>query len=398
MLAAASLIAASPESAAASWDWSPRIEVAGMANDNYRLQREDAGEVEVAGALIDVAVELRSATPRTELILVPRARSTWFPSGEGQDEDSNDQFLRAGVVHRTPRGTIDLLGEAAREAVVRSELPDALVEDPVLGAPEGVDAGIVTTRNRRELLRLNPRYGFQWTPRTRLELEASWIDVGFARRSAAYVGFNELRGIAGVAFGVSPQSTLRVSASASQYEPDVGARESTTYGLQAEWSQRFSPVAELLLRAGAERTDLDRPLGSALDGSTETTWLAGIGLRWRLQVTDFFVDATRRVNPSSSGFLIERNELRLRASRRFTPRTIGLVALRGIDSAAVDPAATYRDRRYATGSVGLEWRVRRAWSVRATYDYTWQEFAGDSDDAASNAARLGFVYEPRRTE
>lgn len=395
-LAVAALAGAAGRAAAAEWDWSPRIELAGTANDNYRLTNDPGAEIEVAGALLDVSVDLHSATPRSTISIVPRARSTWFPSESG--EDSNDQFLQASFNRKSPRATLELRGDAAREAVVRSELPDTHFGDPVLGVPEGVDTGVVTTHNRRELLQLSPRYGLQWTARTRLDLEASWLDVGFTRRDPAYVGFRQLRGLAGLGFAASPNATLRISGFATRYDPEVGTRDSMGYGLIAEWSNRLSPVAELYLRGGAERTEVDRPAILGSGTLADTTWLAAFGARWRLRVTDVFFDASRRIDPSASGFVLERNELRLRATRHLTPRVNGSVALRALETSAIDPAATYRDRRYATGSLGLEWRLRRAWSLLATYDHTWQEFDGSPRDAAANSASIGLVYEPRRTD
>jgi len=66
---------------------------------------------------------------------------------------------------------------------------------------------------------------------------------------------------------------------------------------------------------------------------------------------------------------------------------------RNLDSDSEDPEETY-----STGSLGFEWRFRSAWAVRAQYEYGNRDSDLFTDDAESNAFRVGVVYEPRRDD
>jgi hypothetical protein len=147
----------------------------------------------VYGPELDATFAWRYATPRNELRIAPRLRSTWFPDEE--DEDSNDQFLRLDWRGNTQRHTFGVLAEASRQAVVRSELPPADLDAPDLG------------------------------------------------------------------------------------EPDRIARDSTSYGLVAEWSNRLTPSTEIYAHAGAKRTEVDRPAVLGSGSLEETSWLAAFGAR-----------------------------------------------------------------------------------------------------------------------
>ena len=78
-----------------------------------------------------------------------------------------------------------------------------------------------------------------------------------------------------------------------------------------------------------------------------------------------------------------------------TPRLSLLAGLRGTHDEDVDPVSTFQPRSYATGDVGLQWRWQEEFSLRAAYDYTWQEFdRRTATDATSSGASFPFIYQP----
>jgi hypothetical protein len=148
--------------------------------------------------------------------------------------------------------------------------------------------------------------------------------------------------------------------------------------------------------AGAQETRFDADPLTGAGGEKDTGYLAGGGVRWSVKLTELFFDATHSVGPTGSGFVVERDQLRLRLTHLFSPRFSMFTGLRGIQDRAVESDALYRTRQYATGDLGFEWRVLQQLSVVAAVDYTWQEFEGDTQDATSSgAANRG---EPRRRE
>jgi outer membrane receptor protein involved in Fe transport len=109
---------------------------------------------------------------------------------------------------------------------------------------------------------------------------------------------------------------------------------------------------------------------------------------------ELFADASRSVGPSAAGVVVARDQLRLRWTRAMTPRFSVLAGLRGTHDDDVNDDSAFQARSYATGDVGLQWRWQEEFSLRAAYDYTWQEFDDAAFDATSNGFTISFLYQP----
>jgi putative salt-induced outer membrane protein YdiY len=83
-----------------------------------------------------------------------------------------------------------------------------------------------------------------------------------------------------------------------------------------------------------------------------------------------------------------------------TPRLSFVGGIRGTYDDDVDPASLIQPRAYATGDIGFQWYWQEEFSLRAAYDYTWQEFRNEGTDATSSGAMLSVIYQPlqRRRE
>jgi hypothetical protein len=109
---------------------------------------------------------------------------------------------------------------------------------------------------------------------------------------------------------------------------------------------------------------------------------------------ELFADLSRNVGPSSAGVVVTRDLLRMRWTRAMTPRLSLLAGLRGTHDEDIDTVTTFQPRSYATGDLGLQWRMQEEFSLRVAFDYTWQEFKNAVDDATSNGASISLIYQP----
>jgi hypothetical protein len=158
-------------------------------------------------------------------------------------------------------------------------------------------------------------------------------------------------------------------------------------------------VSRWYVRVGAEEVDVPASLQATSASSSETGFEGGVGADWTFQVTRLFIDVTASVEPNGSGNIIEREQLRLRLTRQFGPRSTGWINARASrDTALREDLVTFRDRDYAAGTLGFEWRLAREFSVVAEYDFRWQEREGEPSDATSNAFLLSIVYQRHREE
>jgi hypothetical protein len=378
---------------AANWELEPRVELGAVYDDNYRLTDQPGQEIEVTGAALDAQLGLRNETPRTLLELLPRIHATYFP-GESS-EDATDYFLGAVAERNTQR--IHLRGDAlfADESVVASEVLAADFPGVELGDTASGDDGRVSIRNRRTLVSLSPSIGFDWTERRRVVGDVHFIDASYDADVFEQVGYNDVGGRAGIEWDTSQRGRLALRASASVFSPDGSSTDTTRTGLEAEWRTRSSETMQYYFRGGATRSERDAT--GLTPNISDTAFSGGLGVSWSWQVTNLVIDAVRSAGPSSAGSVVNRDELRFRITRAMSPRLAGHLALRGIRTeGALADLQEVRDRKYAAGTAGFEWRVSRQYALLGSYNYTWQEFEAEPDNAVSNGVNLSIVYEPRR--
>lgn len=397
---AGGLALAATQAWGAGWDFQPRIELRAIHDDNYRLTDVPGAEIEVTGAFLDAELALRSENPRGLIELAPRVRSSVFPDEGG--EESTDWFVGFGWQNRTPRLETRIEADYADESVVTSELVPADFPDVDLGDTVAGDSGRVSVRNRRNLISLQPSLAWRWSPTRRLEAGLNYVDASYDQSLVEQTGFTDLVASAGIAVDVTQRDSLAGRLRAGTYEPEGARADTERAGIEGEWMRRWSPTMRMYVRAGIDTAETDvqmldaqrQPVGAAV---SETAFVGGVGAAWTYEVTELVLDAVRSVSPSSSGVVVDRDELRFRVRREVKPRLAAFANLRSIRTVgSVEEVAAVRDRDYLTARVGFEWRMNRPTRVLGAYDYAWQEFEGEPSDATSNAISISFVYEPRR--
>ena len=383
-LGAIAILAAMPADAA-DYELNPRIEAGYLYDDNYRLTTPGT-EIDVSGPLLDAEMEWRAITPTSEFSFTPRVRATYFP--DASELDTVDYFADLDWRRQGQRVNTRVRGEFAHQDIVSSEQPDSGAGGD-LGEPDVGDSGIAFTDNRRTRYLLRPSMSFDVSERRELQFDAGYTDVSFDREIAnAQVDYNTVDASAGLLTRLSETSTLTARARGARY--DITGREVTTgYGAELQWDRRSVTETRSYWRLGAQNVELE-------DGNKELAWLAGVGVNLVAGRNELFFDLSRNVGPSSSGVLMARDQLRLRWTRAFTPRLSFLAGLRGTHDEDLDDTdlALFTERSYATGDIGLQWRWQEEFSLRVTYDYTWQEFQGALEDATSSGAMVSITYQP----
>jgi len=371
---------------AENWEFSPRLELGYLYNDNYRLDIP-GNEIDVSGGRLDVTLPIRLVDPVMKAELRPRIHSTFFP--DARDEDSTDYFLSGLIERRTQLHTFGMDASISRQDIVRSELPNADI-DSNLGDPTIGDSGIVRQRNRRDLLRVEPYWQYSISQRHRAEAGAHYIDADFEK---TYPGeqqdYSDYGVYGGWGYLFSQRSSLTLRGRASHYETFF---ESDAYGAEVEWRTDYSQTAHLYVRLGGQQTELED------DSDSSANPIGGIGGRWTWPTTNFFADLTRSIGPTSGGTVVERSQFRLTVDRAVRPRLSLFGGARAIRDDGVSENSTYPTRKYLAGDLGFEWRFARQWSVRGAYNYIWQEYSDEPSDKTSNSVNLGVVYEPGRLE
>jgi hypothetical protein len=382
--------AASLPAAAAEWEWNPTVEAGYLYDDNYRLATP-GNEIDVQGPLVDAAVELRSLTQQGEFSFTPRIRATYFPNET--DLDAVDYFADLDWLHRGQRFQSRVRGEFAEQDIVNSEQPDVGAGGD-LGEPDFGDGGRILVENRRMRAGLRPSMIFEVSPRRELLFDAGYTDVNYDEQlPGVQTDFTTADLSAGLRARLNERTTLTTRLRGARYDMDLEEVQNA-YGADLQWDTSTADETRTYLRIGAQNVDVS-------GGDSELAWLAGAGISKAVGRNELFADLSRNVGPSSAGVVVTRDQLRLRWTRAMTPRLNFLAGLRGTHDEDVDSASTsFQPRSYATADIGLQWRWQEEFSLRAAFDYTWQEFKDASDDATSTGATLSFIYQPlqRRRE
>jgi hypothetical protein len=391
--AGAGLLSAAPLASAQEWIFDPRVELQAIYNDNIRVTSIPGQEIEVYGPGVDAQVTARKESQAWAIEATPHIATNYFP--DAKSEDYTDYYFDTRGERRTQRTRTSAIFQFADESVVSSELPVADFPGIDLGQVVSGDAGEVTIRNRRTLYTAQPSFSFDWTERRHLTLDAHYTDVKFDNRLFEQVGFTDSGLAAGIVWDFSQRAKFSVDVLGAVYSPDDGSKDTTSTGLMAEWRMAPSETMAYYFRLGGNHAQRDAT-GTAAEVST-SSFNGGVGVAWTYQVSTFVIDALRSTSPSSQGAVVNRDELRLRLTRAFSPKVTGYVAARGIRTTGVESAVVdVRERKYYTGRTGFEWRMTRQFSLDGAYEYKWQKYDGDPTNAASNGVTLSVVYQPRR--
>lgn len=382
----------------ANWSIDPRVEVGGQTDDNYRLLPSGFHD-SVSGLFGDARFDIHTIDPVNELRFTPGVHATWFPSTS--EEDSTDPYAEFFTAHHGERTTASMQASYIKQTVVRSNLA-AVGTNGELGNPDSGDAGYIAVRNRQQLISVAPTLIHEFTPRDSLNVNLNYTNASYDRYIPNFnVGYAHYGADIAFSHAFSERQAWLIHGLFTRNDPDEPAGSTgnnstaNAYGLMGEWRYRVTDVAQAYVRAGGQRSQFSAT--GTLPSRSETTYIAGAGVNWNYQITRLFLDLTRTVDPSSTGYSIERNQLRFQITRNLTPLVSGFVAVRALSDKAADTRAVFRGRNYGIGSIGLEKRFLRQWSVRGQYNYTYQDYKGDGfGREVSNMFELSVVYEPRR--
>ena len=380
---------------AADWQFEPRIELGGIYNDNYRLVPSGIGKIDVWGPQIDAAFAFHYAGPTTKVTVVPRLHSVYFP--DHTDQDTNDQFLTFQLDHIGEKSTSGLVASYQREDTVNTEQPGAATavgSSTDLGTIVNRDNGLITLRNRRELLRFQPGATYKMGARSDLELGASYEKATYADSLVGgQIDYQYYSGRIGIQFASTPTSVTTFRVLGSKYDPTQAFASAATYGGEIEWRKNVSASQQYYLRAGAANTRVDA-IGTT-PSSSETALVGGGGGRWLRERSNLFLDYVRDVVPNAAGTVVTRDELRLYIGRKLRHQVEAFVSGLGSRETQSGAGNAGSERKYAAVAVGFNWRYSREFSLAPRFEHRWQDYSGTIGAASGNSAYISFIYEPR---
>jgi len=391
-LAVITLVLTASAARADQWQFNPRVELGGETDSNYLLVPTSSA-TSVSGGFGNVLLELRDIGQTTEFRFAPGVYATYFPNES--DYHSTNPYGYLELTHRGQVSTARLWAEYADQSTVFSERLTSNVGAGGLGNPTGGDSGFLALFNRRKTIHVNPSFAFEVSPLNHIAADLNYYNSAYDHFIPnTYTGYHVVAGSVGWVHDLTQRTSWTVRALYSHNQPEAPSITTNSAGLEGEWSERVSDTSRAYARVGGRRTQFDQiPAGQS---DRATSYYGGAGMDWSFQVTQLFLDVTRTVEPISSGYTVERDQLVGRVTRNLSPVLLGYVGARAFKDKALESQTPYNDRTYAVGTVGFEWRFLRAWTVVGQYNYTRQKYVDFPEAATSNAATLSVVYEPHR--
>jgi hypothetical protein len=390
-IAAAGVVGVVGTAGAADWSVDPFITLNADYDDNNRLTHTPGAEVEVIGAEFDGEVAFIARTPRTDFRLVPRVRATFYP--DEPDEETDSEYVTLDYEFRGQRYRGAFGAEYSRRETLGRYLPDDF-DDDIGGDPVGGDdLGNSTQPNVQDRLFVEPDISFDLTERSRLEFGVGYLDVTFDEQvQDDREDYTSASADAAYRFLLSETKSVALRVSGRNYDPaDDVATDSQA--VEVEWANRLSETSHIYVRGGSNRVEEIDDVG---DSEWNTGFTGGAGVRWAFEVSEVLFEATRGLDPNSSGRLVARDELRLRYTHSLSELTRLLFSVRGVKDGSTNEQDVFEERRYVAASVGFDWRMTRQFTLGGGYQYVWRSLEDEPEDAQSNRLFLGVTWEPHR--
>lgn len=390
-LATIGLVGAVGVADAADWTVDPRVTLNADYDDNNRLTNVPGEEIEVIGAEVDAQATLAAQTPRTTFRLTPRVRATFYP--DEPDDETDSEFVTLGYEFRGERylGAFD--AQWSRRETLGRFLPDDF-DDDIGGDPgSGDDLGTTADFNVQRRLSVTPDIGFELTERSRLELGVGYLDVNFDEQvQDDREDFTSVSADAAYRYLLSPTKSLALRVRGRNYDP-VDDVATDSHSVELEWANQTSETSRFYIRAGSSRVEEIDDLGQS---NWNTGFTGGAGVRWSFEVTELLFEATRGLDPNSSGRLVARDQVRFRLARNISPVTRLMFAARGVLDGTTNNQDTFQEREFLSASTGFDWRMTQQFTLAGGYEYVWRSIEDQPGDSESNRLFLGVTWEPNR--
>jgi len=388
------LVSGTLTATAEDWQFNPRIEVGAEANDNYRLFPSEFAD-HVYGGFTNAAFEFRYLNSLDDFSVTPAVHAIYLP--DSTDDNTTDPSLALNWLHTGQTYKAGLYGQYSRQSVVDAELTTPATIGNQLGNPVAGDSGLVSQRGKQQLGELAPTFTIDLTQRRHLNITADYNNVSYQPVIPGLnVNYNSANGTIGLVQDFTERSTGTVRALITQFDPQGEFATTRSYGLEGQWDYHLSQISQAYLRVGAVRSFFeDVPGFSHVAPSTGV--VAGAGVNWTFQITQLFLDFTRTVEPNSTGFSVNRDQVRLSLNRAFSATVALVLAARYAHDAPTTSTPDFTNRDYGLASAGVKWRFLRAWTLSGEYDFTYQRYASvPTTNERSNAVLLSVIYEPKR--
>ncbi len=338
---------------AAEWSMDPSLSVKAEYNSNLLLFD---GDNEVWGHWLSPGVMFKGATESLDVDGSVKGDFVRY-YGE-QDRELTNLYFPLRTSYRRDRYTFGFEGGFTRDNTLMGELQQT---------------GFVLSFTQRNLWTAMPSVTVGLTERLSWQVGYQFMDASYENGlRLGLVDYHVHGGTSAVSYRLTERDRMHVKGDYINFQTPVIDQEWNYYGAGLGFSHDFSESLTVALSGGARlvETVQNFPGGSLSDKSV--VWVYSGNLRKEFEQGALSLEASREVNPSGFGFLLQTDRfggaLAYRATDTVTFSVNGAVYL---VSFATNPllGAAPPEARFASVSPKVAWKLSQWWTLEAGYSY-----------------------------
>lgn len=280
-------------------------------------------------------------------------------------------------------------------------------------AQQAQQTGVVIPGAQATSYNLTPSWSWQWTPRSQLNLGATYTKLSYGGGSASaaagtgstgYKDYDSYTINLGLSHAWSRDLSLNggVYFMNNQYAGATGSTQ-TLYGFQLGGSYVISQNWTANVEGGLRHANIQQntvlgALSTANSSSLGTT--ANINVSYNDRLNNFSTGYSNMATPSSIGQTLQTQTVYANYSyqlaRHLSWKTNGSFSdsqlIASPSAIATANASSAYNRDYFTATTALVWEFARGWMLTGSYAYRWQKVKQQANSADSNAVMLSLNY------
>lgn len=338
---------------AAEWSVEPSLSMKGEYNSNLLLFN---GNNQVWGAWVTPGVKFKGSTESLEVEGGARADVVRY-YGEN-DRELTNLYFPLKTSYRSDRLTFGFDGGFTRDNTLLAELRQT---------------GLVLGFTQRNMWTAAPSLTVGVTERLSWQTAYQFMDAQYQDGlKFGLVDYQVHGGTSGLTYNTGERDQVQVTGEYTYVTMPAILQHSIYYGVQTGWTHDFGHDVTGSLSGGVRfiSSTQNFPGGSVSD--YETVGLYHVMLRKRFERTSIQADASREVNPSGFGLLLQTDRYGGTISHGLT-ETLTLALNGGLYSVS-GVATTGLSRpiprsRFASVSPSLSWKFAQWWTLDVGYTY-----------------------------
>ncbi len=341
------------EAGAAEWSAEPSMSVKGEYNSNLLLFD---GDNEVVGYWLSPAVKFKGATESLEVDST--VKSDFVQYYGSQDRSLTNLYFPLRTSYRWDRYTFGFEGGFTRDNTLMGELQRT---------------GVVLSFTQRNLWTANPTWTVGLTERLNWQLGYQFADAQYENGlSLGLVNYQVQGGSSSLSYQATEQDKVQVTGEYVGFQAPQIQQRWSYYGVGASVSHSFTESMTGTLSGGRRFVSSTQDFSGGSLTDHDTVWVFGARIKQAFESTTVMLEASREINPSGFGFLLQTDRLQAIVSHNLTETvTLSVEGATYLVNAIGSPAATasFKQTQFSSISPAISWKFAPWWSLDVSYRY-----------------------------